>query len=506
VQTGRGPGRASFTALAVALVTVVALGGCVWIKQASHAVGTAADGDAPSTNPVLDLAGNYVVFQSDATNLVPGDTNGVTDVFKVGTTNDHVERVSVAPDGSQANGASRNPSIDCCGGEVVFESDASNLVAGDTNGTTDVFVRNMTTKVTSLVSVASGGGPTDGASTHPSISSDSRFIAFESTADDIVPGVSGHQVYVRDMQSGTTRVVSTSSCAGGGVAGNGTSTGPHLSDDGTTVAFTSTSTNFAVNPGNGAPNAYVAPTGSCAVPSFVGVDTTGHALAHGSVATSLDHDGKIVAYDPSGAAGVYVRDLVAATTTAVDAGDPFATGGALSNDGLTIAIQASGPSAATSPVAAVYRVPTGARLVTSTDASGNVRTVTTGSPVFMTRWSQYFAYAAPGPSSLPQVFEQTMAPVPTVTGVSPPSVARGSTNVVLKVTGSGFVSGATVYVVASGVTLGATTYVNATTLQVPITVANDATPGSLTVVVANPGGLGATYGSAGSCNGCLSVA
>src|SRR5581483_1350222 len=123
VQTGRGPGRASFTALAVALVSVVALGGCVWIKQASHAVGTAADGDAPSTNPVLDLAGNYVVFQSDATNLVPGDTNGVTDVF----------------------------------------------------------VRNMTTKVTSLVSVASGGGPTDGASTHPSISSDSRFIAFEST-------------------------------------------------------------------------------------------------------------------------------------------------------------------------------------------------------------------------------------------------------------------------------------------------------------------------------------
>lgn len=501
-----GRGR-RHTMLAAIVVAAVSLAGCTWVKQASHAAGGSGDGDAPSANPALDLAGNYVVFQSDATNLVPGDTNGVTDVFKVGTTNDHVERISVAPDGSQANGASRNPSIDCCGGHLTFESDASNLVPGDTNGTTDVFVRNMTTKVTTLVSVASDGGPADGPSTHPVISSDDRYVAFESTADDIVPGVSGHQVYVRSLQTNApTQLVSAASCNGGTVTGgNGDSTGPRISDDGSTVAFTSTSTDFGSDPGNGAPNAYVATTAACTVPTFVGVDTSGRVVAGGTVATSVDSDGTTVAYDPNGTSGVYVRDLTADVTHAVDAGDPYATGGTLSGDGLTVGIQASGPAPSTSPVAAVYRVPTGARLATSTDASGTVRAIVPGTTVFMTRWSQYFAYVAAGPSSVPQVYEQTMTPIPVVSSVSPSSVARGSSGVTLIVSGSRFVSGAYAMISSPGVTLGATTFVNSTTLRVPVTVAPDASTGAITLTVVNPGALGASYGSAGTCGGCLTI-
>jgi hypothetical protein len=504
MTSGRGRRRAVLAALVVAAVS---LAGCTWVKQASHAAGGSADGDAPSTNPALDLAGNYVVFQSDATNLVPGDTNGVTDAFKVGTTNDHVERISVAPDGSQANGASRNPSIDCCGGYVVFESDASNLVAGDTNGTSDVFVRNMSTKVTTLVSVASDGGPADGPSTHPVISSDDRYVAFESTADDIVPGVSGHQVYVRALQTNApAQLVSTAACTGGAVTGaNGVSTGPHISDDGSTVAFTSTSTNLGTDPGNGAPNAFVAPTAACVVPTLVGLDPAGHVIPSGSVATSVDKDGTVVAFDPNGAPGVYVRDLPSGVTRAVDGSDPYASGGTLSGDGLTVGIQASGPSPSTSPVAAVYRVPTGARLAASTDASGDSRTIVPGSTVFMTRWSQYFAYVAPGSSDVPQVFEQTMTPIPVVSAVAPATVARGSSGVTLTVSGSKFVSGAYVVVSAPGVTLGATTYVDSTTLRVPITVAPDASTGAINVVVVNPGALGAGYGSAGTCGNCLTV-
>ncbi|HEX4775319.1 MAG TPA: hypothetical protein VFW74_00970, partial [Acidimicrobiia bacterium] len=355
--------------------------------------------------------------------------------------------------------------------------------------------------------VASDGGPADGPSTHPVISSDDRYVAFESTADDIVPGVSGHQVYVRSLQTNApTQLVSAASCNGGTVTGgNGDSTGPRISDDGSTVAFTSTSTDFGSDPGNGAPNAYVATTAACTVPTFVGVDTSGRVVAGGTVATSVDSDGTTVAYDPNGTSGVYVRDLTADVTHAVDAGDPYATGGTLSGDGLTVGIQASGPAPSTSPVAAVYRVPTGARLATSTDASGTVRAIVPGTTVFMTRWSQYFAYVAAGPSSVPQVYEQTMTPIPVVSSVSPSSVARGSSGVTLIVSGSRFVSGAYAMISSPGVTLGATTYVNSTTLRVPVTVAPDASTGAITLTVVNPGALGASYGSAGTCGGCLTI-
>jgi Tol biopolymer transport system component len=93
-----------------------------------------------SDDPALSANGRFVAFESLASNLVPGDTNGVEDIFvrdrRTGTT----RRVSLGPNGIQGNGASQDAALSATGRFVVFQSEASNLVPGDTNGVEDVFV------------------------------------------------------------------------------------------------------------------------------------------------------------------------------------------------------------------------------------------------------------------------------------------------------------------------------------------------------------------------------
>jgi len=127
--------------------------------------------------PSISSDGRYVAFQSGADDLVPGDTNGVADIFvrdrQAGTT----ERVSVATDGTQGNGESNVPWISVDGRYVVFPSDASNLVLGDTSHRRDVFVHDRQTGITSRVSVSGTGTQANGASGYPSIRADGREAA-----------------------------------------------------------------------------------------------------------------------------------------------------------------------------------------------------------------------------------------------------------------------------------------------------------------------------------------
>src|SRR5207248_11085316 len=120
--------------------------------------------------PALSAAGRFVAFVSAATNLVTGDTNGAADVFvrdrQTGTT----ERVSVASGGTQSNAASVGSALSAAGRFVAFQSDATNLVVGDTNGATDVFVRDRQTGLTVRVSVASDGTQANNVSSYPALS------------------------------------------------------------------------------------------------------------------------------------------------------------------------------------------------------------------------------------------------------------------------------------------------------------------------------------------------
>ena len=156
-------------------------------------------GNDYSFNPSISADGRFVAFESDATNFVPGDTNGFSDVFvhdrKTGTT----RRVSVGPGGVQGNEGSYLPSISADGRFVAFESDATNLVPGDTNGVADVFVHDRKTGTTKRVSVGQGGVQGNSDSYRPAISADGRLRRLRLVCQQ--PGAGRHQrfcdVFVR---------------------------------------------------------------------------------------------------------------------------------------------------------------------------------------------------------------------------------------------------------------------------------------------------------------------
>jgi Tol biopolymer transport system component len=144
----------------------------------------------------------WVVFHSYAENLVPGDSNGVPDVFVHDRARGTTERVSVASDGAQSDGRSYFPVLFGDGRWVSFKSAGSTLAAGDDNGVEDVFVHDRVTRVTSRVSLGSLGEEGDLESDYPTASLDGSVLVFESVADDLVEGDSNgaKDLFVRHLQ------------------------------------------------------------------------------------------------------------------------------------------------------------------------------------------------------------------------------------------------------------------------------------------------------------------
>jgi hypothetical protein len=147
-----------------------------------------AEANHPSGGPAISADGRWVAFDSSASNLVPGDTNDTSDVFmhdrQAGTTT----RISVGTGGVEGNGVSHSPKISADGRWVVFDSVASTLVAADTNHVLDVFVHDRLAGTTTRVSVGNGGAQGDSDSRASAISADGRWVAFGSLATNLVPG------------------------------------------------------------------------------------------------------------------------------------------------------------------------------------------------------------------------------------------------------------------------------------------------------------------------------
>jgi hypothetical protein len=139
----------------------------------------------------LSSNGNFAAFASAATNLVTGDDNFVVDVFVRDRSAGTTQRVSVSSAGAQANGASKDfpvPEISGDGRYVAFASDATNLVPDDTNGVTDVFVHDRMTGRTIRVSVAADGTQGNAAVSYGlDISADGKWVTFSSGASNLVP-------------------------------------------------------------------------------------------------------------------------------------------------------------------------------------------------------------------------------------------------------------------------------------------------------------------------------
>ena len=188
--------------------------------------------------PEISDDGRYVIFSSRASNLVAGDTNDTFDIFMRDTVAGATRRVSVGPGGRQGNGASLNKAISEDGRVVAFGSAASNLVRGDTNGAGDVFVRDQQARVTRRVSVGLGGRDANGDSFDVAMSANGRFVAFISDASNLVRGDTNRtlDVFVRDRQAKVTQRVSVGP---GGREANGVSFGPAISANGRFVAFMS---------------------------------------------------------------------------------------------------------------------------------------------------------------------------------------------------------------------------------------------------------------------------
>lgn len=210
--------------------------------------GVEADGQAFVGR--ISSGGRFITFVSAADNLVQGDTNGRLDVFVrdrwAGTT----RRVSVGPGGVEGNASSVGGAMSAGGGIVAFDSDATNLVQQDTNGWVDAFVRDRRTGPTRRVSLGLGGAQGNGGGWRPSISADGHFVAFTADSTNLVPNDTNHawDVFVRDRVTGTTRRVSVGQ---DGVEGNGYSEAPEISADGRVVAFTSDATNLVPGDANG---------------------------------------------------------------------------------------------------------------------------------------------------------------------------------------------------------------------------------------------------------------
>ncbi len=243
----------------------------------------------------ISADGRFVVFESRATNLVPGDTNGVPDVFVHDRLTGTTERVSVDSAGTEGNGSSGYPSLSADGRFVAFESRATNLVGGDTNGVADVFVRDRVTGTTERVSVDSAGTEGNGASGVSAISADGRFVAFLSSAANLVPGDTNGvgDVFVHDRQTGRTERVSVDS---GGIEANAFSSQPTISANGRFVAFTTEATNLVPGDTNGWRDVFVHDRQTRST-ERVSVDSAGNEGDYHSQSASLSADGRFVAFD-----------------------------------------------------------------------------------------------------------------------------------------------------------------------------------------------------------------
>jgi hypothetical protein len=320
--------------------------------------GSGVQGNHDSSKPAISADGRYVAFQSSASNLVAGDTNGAEDVFVRDTQMGTTTRVSVDASGVEGNTSSFEAAISTDGRYVAFGSRANNLVAGDTNGTEDVFVRDTLTGTTTRVSVNGSGAQGNSQSREPAISADGRYVTFNSSASNLVTGDTGNgpDVFVRDTLTGTTTRVSVDSM---GMEGDHTSFEPAISADGRHVAFTSLASNLAAGDTNGIYDVFLRDTQtnvtavvSVRDPSLVVATGIGPSF-NGRFANSVDgryvafssYASNLVAGDTNGRADVFVRDRETGTTTlaSVDRnsvqGNSDSSDAAISADGRYVAFR-----------------------------------------------------------------------------------------------------------------------------------------------------------------------
>ena len=292
-----------------------------------------SQGDMASFFPSISADGRYIAFSSAASNFVKEDTNENFDVFVLEQQTGVISLVSVSSNGTQGNGQSSltAPSISGDGRYIAFASDASNLVSGDTNGVTDIFVYDRITGETSRVSVSSEGIQGNNHSgrylffSRIGISADGRFVTFDSLASNLVAGDTNEfiDIFVHDRLTGETNRVSI---ADDGTQGNGESAFPSISADGRFISYMSYATNLVANDTNNACDTFVFDL-EAQETNLISLSSEGEQGNKGSWASSISEDGRYVVFssdasnlvvgDNNESSDIFIHDMVSGETTLI---------------------------------------------------------------------------------------------------------------------------------------------------------------------------------------------
>ncbi len=284
--------------------------------------------DGASYSPRISADGRYAAFDSAATNLVGADTNAKSDVFAYDLQTNTIERISEGNGGVQATGSSGSPALSSDAEYIAYQSDADNLVAGDTNGVTDIFVWERSTDTVVRAMVDGGGAQGDGASSAPSISADGTLVAFESNAANMVAadtnGVSDIFVYNR-----LTDAVERVSVSDGGTQGTMNSNRPYISPDGRYVTFESDAPNLVSGDDNEVPDIFIYDRQTSTI-QRVSLDSDENEVDSSSYGSFVSADGALVTFvslatdlvsgDNNATWDIFIRDLPGSTTERVSLG------------------------------------------------------------------------------------------------------------------------------------------------------------------------------------------
>ena len=317
--------------------------------------------NAASTLGGFSANGTFLGFTSAGSNLVAGDTNGVSDVFLHNLATGATTLVSSATDGTIGNGASVFGSFNPAGTLVAFTSTASNLgaanlTASDSNGTGDLFLKDLTHGEVTLHSISAAGVQQNGTMTSGGwFSPNGAFVAFISDATNLVPGFDPGgvpQLYVKDLGTGAVHLVSSSFNGGlPGAAANAASSFAGWSSDGNEVLFTSAATNLVAGDTNGATDVFIKNIANDLVTLVStnasgtagdGASTDAHWSPDGGKITFTSAADNLVAGDTNGTPDVFVKDLNTGTVTLASQtpqgtqGDAASGPGVSSNNGATI--------------------------------------------------------------------------------------------------------------------------------------------------------------------------
>jgi Tol biopolymer transport system component len=266
------------------------------------------EGLGNSRYPSISNNGRYVVYESDASNLVEGDVNGRMDVFLADRKTGDTLQVSAGPKGGGANSSSRlyGASLSGNGRYAVFYSPSTDLVEGGSNGGDQIYLYDRVLRGLALISRNPAGDPCNGSCNDPSISANGRFVAYVSDATDLTasPADGAHwNIFLYDARAGTTEQVTVGT---GGTAPDGTSLDPVVSSSGRLVGYSSDASNLVDGDTNGLYDAFLADR-SRGTTTRISLGPSGAEGDSGSFSPVISSSGRVVLF-PSYASNLVVGD------------------------------------------------------------------------------------------------------------------------------------------------------------------------------------------------------